>query len=54
MPCNTSCRRRCRPTKHTSQLLRLMQGTVERFRLTIDQLTTDVSRLQQAQQLPAE
>ena len=37
----------------TAQLLRLLQGAVERFKLTIEQLT-DISRLQQAQNLPAE
>ena len=37
----------------TSQLLSMLQGATERFRTTIDQLT-DVSRLQQAQNLPSE
>jgi len=37
----------------TSQLLSMLQGATERFRATIDQLT-DVSRLQQAQNLPSE
>jgi len=36
-----------------SQLLEMMQGAVERFRVTINQLT-DVSRLQHAQNQPAE
>jgi signal transduction histidine kinase len=37
----------------TAQILQLLQGAIERFKLTIDQLT-DISRLQQAQNLPAE
>ncbi len=37
----------------TSQLLGMIQGAVERFRTTIDQLT-DVSRMQHAQNQPAE
>ncbi|MVN78809.1 PAS domain-containing protein [Hymenobacter sp. HMF4947] len=37
----------------TAHILRLLQGAVERFQLTIEQLT-DISRLQQAQNLPAE
>jgi signal transduction histidine kinase len=37
----------------TAHILQLLQGAVERFKLTIEQLT-DISRLQQAQNLPAE
>ena len=37
----------------TSQVLTMMQGAIDRFQLTISQLT-DVSRLQHAQNLPAE